>query len=41
VHAGIVDPARVVRSSLENAALVAGMLLATETLVVEDPPNPG
>jgi chaperonin GroEL len=37
-RAGIVDPARVVRAALENAAAVAGMLLSTETLVVEDPP---
>jgi len=38
-RAGIVDPARVVRAALENAAAVAGMLLSTETLVVEDPPQ--
>jgi chaperonin GroEL len=40
-RAGIVDPARVVRLALENAASVAGLLLATETLVVgEDEPDP-
>jgi len=39
-RAGIVDPARVVRSALENAASVAGMMLATETLVVEDESPP-
>jgi chaperonin GroEL len=36
-RAGIVDPARVVRAALENAAAVAAMLLSTETLVIEDP----
>jgi len=36
VRAGILDPARVVRVALENAAAVAGLLLTTETLVVDD-----
>ncbi len=34
---GIVDPAKVTRSALENAASVAGLLLTTEALVVELP----
>jgi len=33
--AGVVDPVKVTRSALENAASIAGMLLTTETLVVE------
>jgi chaperonin GroEL len=33
VKAGIVDPAKVTRSALENAASVAGMILSTEALV--------
>ncbi len=33
VKAGIVDPAKVARSALENAASVAGMILSTEALV--------
>jgi chaperonin GroEL len=33
--AGIIDPAKVVRSALENAASVAGMILTTETLIAE------
>src|SRR6266498_3762896 len=33
VKAGIVDPAKVTRSALENAASVAGMILGTEALV--------
>jgi chaperonin GroEL len=35
--AGIVDPAKVCRSALENAASIAGMLLTTEALVAEKP----
>jgi chaperonin GroEL len=35
VKAGIVDPAKVTRSALENAASVAGMILSTEALVSE------
>ncbi len=30
---GIVDPAKVSRSALENAASVAGMILTTQTLI--------
>src|SRR5262249_18396316 len=35
--AGIVDPAKVTRSALQNAASIAAMLLTTETLVTEKP----
>ena len=35
VKAGIIDPAKVTRSALENAASVAGMILSTEALVTE------
>ena len=35
--AGIIDPAKVARSAMENAASIAGMLLTTEALVVEKP----
>ncbi len=34
---GVVDPVKVTRSALENAASIAGMLLTTEVLVVEKP----
>ena len=33
--AGIVDPAKVTRSALENAASVASMILTTESLVAD------
>ncbi len=33
--AGVIDPVKVTRSALENAASIAGMLLTTEVLVVE------
>ena len=37
IKAGIVDPAKVTRSALQNAASIAAMLLTTECLVVEKP----
>ncbi len=37
VKAGIIDPAKVTRSALENAASVAAMILTTEALVTELP----
>jgi chaperonin GroEL len=37
VAAGVVDPVKVTRSAVQNAASIAGMLLTTETLVVEKP----
>ena len=37
VKAGIVDPAKVTRAALENAASIASMLLTTEALVAERP----
>ncbi len=36
-EAGIVDPAKVTRSALQNAASVAGMVLTTECIVVDKP----
>ena len=48
VACGIIDPAKVTRSALENAASVAAMVLTTESLVADKPeppapamPNPG
>ncbi len=35
--AGIVDPAKVVRSALQNAASIASLMLTTEAMVVEKP----
>ena len=37
VKAGIIDPAKVTRSALQNAASVAGLLLTTEVLVADKP----
>ena len=41
LEAGIVDPTKVVRSALQNASSIAGLLLTTETLVteIEEPPG--
>jgi chaperonin GroEL len=36
-EAGIVDPAKVTRSGLQNAASIAGMVLTTECIVVDKP----
>ena len=46
VNAGIIDPTKVVRSALQNAASIAGLMLTTEALINEIPeenapaPNP-
>jgi len=41
IQAGIVDPAKVTRSALQNAASIAAMVLTTETLVADKPePTP-
>ena len=39
---GVVDPTKVVRSALQNASSIAGLLLTTETLIteIEEPPEP-
>ncbi len=48
VKSGVLDPAKVTRSALQNAASIAGLLLTTECMVTEIPekkeapmPNPG
>ena len=43
VKAGIIDPTKVTRTALQNAASIAGLLLTTECVVVEkkeDKPAP-
>lgn len=37
VEAGVIDPAKVTRCALQNAASVAGMVLTTQAIVVEKP----
>ena len=43
-EAGIIDPAKVTRSAVENAASIAAMILSTEALITDipepDPPAP-
>ncbi len=45
VKAGVVDPKKVTRTALQNAASIAGLLLTTECLITElpekDKPAPG
>ena len=37
IAAGIIDPAKVVRSALQNASSIAGMVLTTEAIIAEKP----
>ena len=37
LEAGVIDPTKVVRTALQNAASVAGLLLTTEALIAEKP----
>jgi chaperonin GroEL len=41
IAAGIVDPAKVTRSALQNAASISAMVLTTETLVADKPEKDG
>jgi chaperonin GroEL len=41
VGAGIIDPVKVTRSAVENAASIAGMILTTEALISDTPEKPG
>ncbi len=41
VKAGVIDPAKVTRAALQNAASIAALLLTTETLVTDKPEEPG
>jgi chaperonin GroEL len=40
-QAGVIDPVKVTRSALQNAASIAGMLLTTETIVTDLPEKAG
>ena len=37
IDAGIIDPTKVTRSALQNAASIAALLLTTEAVVADDP----
>lgn len=41
VDAGIIDPAKVVRTALQDAASIAGLLVTTEAMVAETPKSDG
>lgn len=41
VHAGIIDPAKVTRSALQNAASISSLILTTETIVADKPEEKG
>jgi chaperonin GroEL len=40
IKAGVVDPAKVTRSTIQNAASVAALVLTTEVLIVDKPEKP-
>jgi chaperonin GroEL len=40
VKAGVIDPAKVTRSALQNAASIAALLLTTEAIVADKPEPP-
>jgi chaperonin GroEL len=40
LKAGIIDPAKVTRAALQNAASIAAMVLTTESLVADKPEPP-
>ena len=37
IEMGVIDPTKVVRTALENAASIAGMMLTTEALIIDKP----
>jgi len=39
IAAGVIDPKKVVRCALQNAASVASMLITTEVSIADDPDN--
>src|SRR4029079_10041350 len=41
VAAGVIDPAKVTRTALQNAASIAGMMLTTEAMISELPDEKG
>ncbi|MYB03851.1 MAG: chaperonin GroEL, partial [Acidimicrobiaceae bacterium] len=44
IGAGVIDPVKVTRAALQNAASIAGLMLTTEVLVADKPeekPPPG
>jgi chaperonin GroEL len=41
IDAGVIDPAKVTRGALENAASIAAMILTTEALIADEPKEDG
>jgi chaperonin GroEL len=39
IKAGVIDPTKVVRTALQGAVSVAGLLITTEAMVAESPAN--
>ncbi|HLA96493.1 MAG TPA: TCP-1/cpn60 chaperonin family protein, partial [Pyrinomonadaceae bacterium] len=41
VAAGVIDPAKVTRTALQNAASIAGLMLTTEAMIADSPDEKG
>ncbi|RIJ91491.1 MAG: molecular chaperone GroEL, partial [Acidobacteria bacterium] len=41
VSAGVIDPAKVTRTALQNAASIAGLMLTTEAMIADIPEEKG
>jgi chaperonin GroEL len=41
VAAGVIDPAKVTRTALQNAASIAGLMLTTEAMIADIPDEKG
>jgi chaperonin GroEL len=41
IEAGIIDPTKVTRTALQNAASIAGLMITTEALVTDKPEEKG
>jgi len=41
VAAGVIDPAKVTRTALQNAASIAGLMLTTEAMIADFPEEKG
>ena len=40
MKSGVIDPAKVVRTALQDAASIAGLMITTEAMVAERPSKP-
>lgn len=41
IQAGVIDPTKVVRRTIQDAASVASLMITTECMIVDEPPKQG